>query len=75
MLAIRIHKLLNAQAEAGTFGPNPLAKIKHGTSGKMLNTIAPTANPSGSNSKEVYADIQKNIESWIEQAIEIRKAN
>lgn len=74
-LAIRIHKLLNSSGESGTFGSNPLANVTHGPTGKSLDQIAPIFNPSGSDSKEVYASIKNNIEDWIEQAIEIRSKN
>lgn len=75
VLAVRIHKLLDSSGSSGTFGTNPLSKVTHGPSKKLLSTIAPIYNPSGSASKEVYESIKDNVGDWIEEAIAIRKAN
>lgn len=75
VLAVRIHKLLDSDSKAGTFGTNPLSKVTHGPSAKPLSSIAPIYNPAGANSKEVYESIKNNIGDWIEEAIAIRKAN
>lgn len=75
VLGIRIHSLLDSNSRPSTMGANPFDKIGYGDSGKKLSAIAPLVMPSGADSKAVYASIANNIETWIEQAIAIRKAN
>lgn len=75
VLAVRIHKLKNAIGQAAAFGNNPLDYVTFKNSGKKLSSVAKIVNPSGSNSKEVYATIRDNIANWIDEAIAVRKAN
>lgn len=71
VLGIRIHNLLGTDSKPSTMGSSPFAGIKAGT--LDLGTVVPLKNPSGSDSKAVYATIADNIEKWIEEAIELRK--
>jgi len=49
--------------------------VTHGTSQKKLSSIVKCYTPSGSDSKERYAWISKNLAAAVEEAIAIRKAN
>lgn len=75
VLAVRIHKLKNAAGETASFGENPLDHVTFSDSGKKLSSVAKIVNPSGTNSKEVYASIKDNIADWIEEAIKIRDSH
>ena len=75
VLVIHIHNLKDSSGNQSTKGRNPLEYIKHGPSGLKLSTIAKAYCPPYTNSKDVYDCIVTNIESWIEDAIEIRKKN
>lgn len=68
VLGVRIHGLENSQENTGTSGPNPFGKIKM-ASGKLLSDHVTLHNPSGANSKAVYATISKNLESWVDNAV------
>lgn len=73
IVAIRINKLLDSKGSSSVAGANPLDEVtlKKGT--ERLSSHAKLITPAGADSKAVYADIQANIEDWIEEAIEIRK--
>jgi hypothetical protein len=71
VLGIRIHNLLDNNSKACAMGANPFEGVKVGT--LNLGTVAVLKNPSGSDSKAVYATIAANIETWIEEAIKLRK--
>ena len=70
VLGIRIHSLLDTASKTTTAGANPFAGITVGS--VDLGVVAPLKNPSGSDSKAVYATIAANIEAWIEDAIKTR---
>ncbi|MBR9823394.1 MAG: hypothetical protein GYB51_20610, partial [Rhodobacteraceae bacterium] len=57
-----------------TKGTSPFTDLKVSEGGKIVTLgSAPTLkNPTGSTSKDIYADIQNNIESWIEESIQNR---
>lgn len=71
VLGIRIHNLLDTSSKASPMGANPFTGLKVG--GLDLGNIVTPKNPSGADSKAVYANIAANIEKWIEEAIELRK--
>lgn len=75
VLAIRIHRLRDASGSESVAGQNPLSKVYLDGGARSLAEVAPIKNPSGSDSKAVYASIADNIEQWIEEAIRIRKEN
>ena len=58
-------------------GSNPLAQVTISTKlgPKNLSSVAKTYDPPYVQSRNVYSFIEANIEAWIEEAIEIRKAN
>ena len=72
VVAIRINGLLDTQQKNSAAGSNPFdaVTLKNGT--VALSSYAKLMTPAGSKSKEVYASIQANIETWIENAITIR---
>ncbi|WP_296560796.1 TIR domain-containing protein [Pigmentiphaga sp.] len=72
VLGIRIHNLLDTASKPSPMGANPFEGITVGTT--KLGQAVPLKNPSGADSKAVYATIASNIEAWIEEAIERRKA-
>lgn len=72
VLGIRIHSLLDHSASSSTAGANPFSGITVGTT--KLGDVVPLKTPSGADSKAVYASIAANIETWIEDAIKLRKS-
>lgn len=72
LFGIRIHQLLDQHQETSIAGPNPFATLTL-PDGRQLSSIIQTYDPPGANSKEVYAHISENLESWIEAAIETRQ--
>jgi hypothetical protein len=75
VVGIRIDKLLDVNGYSSSAGTNPFDKIDFGNTGKKLSSIINLVTPSGVDSKAVYASISNGIESWIEDAIAIRKRN
>lgn len=71
VLGIRIHNLLDTISNTASMGANPFSGLRVG--GLDLGNVVPLKNPSGADSKAVYANIAANIEKWIEEAIELRK--
>ena len=75
VVGIHIHGLKNKEGMVATKGRNPFSSITHGRSGKPLSSIVKCYDPTGSNSKERYAWIEKHLANAIEEAIKIRKDN
>lgn len=75
VLVIYIHNLKDVNGNQSTKGNNPLSYISHSKTNKKLSEIAKAYEPPYSTSKDVYDYISENIESWIEDAIKIRKNN
>lgn len=77
VVVIFIHNLKDKDGKQSSKGSNPLyyVSIKVDQEDKKLSTIAKAYNPDETNSKKVYEYIENNIESWIEEAINIRKNN
>lgn len=74
VLGIRIDKLLGTDGMPSSAGTDPMAKVTFPDSGRSLSGIVPLKTPAGADSKAAYASISANIETWIEEAIAIRKA-
>jgi hypothetical protein len=72
VVAVRIHGLKDLDGETSSAGDNPLKCVSFKNSKKTLASVAKIYNPAGKNSKEVYKSIADNIESWIDEAIQIR---
>ena len=75
VVGIRIHGLKNTDGNIATSGGNPFDFIPHTPTKKKLSTIVKCYNPVGTNSKDRYAWIEKNLANAVEEAIEIRNAN
>ena len=75
VLGIHINGLKDLDGNTSTKGSNPFSNIKVNEDGKLVSIggIPPMKIPSGNTSKEKYASIKDNIESWIEDAIATRK--
>lgn len=70
VVGIRIHGLRNLEQQTSSAGANPFTQIPIGTT--PLSRIVTLYNPSGADSKAVYANISDNIEKLVEEAINIR---
>lgn len=68
VLGVRIHGLENSEGNTGTSGPNPFSTIKM-ENRKLLSDYVKLRNPSGANSKAIYATISNNLESWVDNAV------
>lgn len=75
VLVIFIHNITDVLGNQCSKGTNPLYYVTHGKTGKRLSTIANAYDPPRVTSKGVYNYIADNIDDWIEDAIQIRKAN
>jgi MTH538 TIR-like domain (DUF1863). len=75
VVGIYIHGLKNSQELISEKGDNPFDYITHGKTKKKLSTIVKCYNPSGTNSKERYDWISRNIANAVEEAIKIRDNN
>jgi Thoeris protein ThsB, TIR-like domain len=72
VVGIRIHGLKNLAGQTAAMGKNPFDYIDFSSSTKRLSSAAKCYTPTGSNSKERYAWIAKNLAAAVEQAIQIR---
>lgn len=70
IVGIHIHNLLNQNQETSLEGPNPLDYVHNGTT--PLSRIFKTYRTRATISTSVYAQISNNIDTWVEDAIEIR---
>jgi hypothetical protein len=75
VLVIHIHNITDRLENQSSKGANPLYYVTHGNTKKRLSTIAKSYDPPYTTSKDVYNYIANNIDSWIEEAIRIRKYN
>ena len=63
VIGIHVHGLKDLGGKIATKGSNPFTSIPYGNSGKKLSSIVKCYNPAGSNSKERYDWIKKNLEA------------
>jgi hypothetical protein len=75
VVVIYIHNLKNSQGEQSDKGRNPLEYINMDLLEKNYLKLLKAYDPPYSTSKFVYEYIEDNIDSWIEEAIKIRKEN
>lgn len=73
VLGIHIHNLKNADGYQSTQGANPFSGFTVGADKKPLTTWAKIYNPPYAKSDDVYNYIKLNIESWVEEAVRLRK--
>ena len=72
VVGIYIHGLKNSKGYISEKGKNPFGYITHGVTKEKLSTIVKCYNPAGSNSKERYSWISRNLANAVEEAINIR---
>lgn len=71
VVGIHVYELKDLRGNKAKKGANPLDYVRT-SSGRLISQIAKTYNPLPVDSKEVYADIKKNLPALIEEAIGIR---
>jgi hypothetical protein len=71
LVGIRIHGLSDRSGNTDRAGANPFAQIPAigGFNRRTLADYVRLYNPSGTTSQQVYADIARNIESWVDGAV------
>lgn len=76
VVGIHIHGLKDASGSQAQKGNNPLSEVnvQTRTGVRLLSGVAKTYDPPYSTSTHVYDHIKANIDGWIEEAINIRKA-
>lgn len=72
LLGVHIHNLLDANQKQTTKGSNPFATFTLNEGKTKLSSVVKTYDPPYTTSKNVYDHIKSNLESWVEEAIEIR---
>lgn len=75
VVGIYIHGIKNSQGLITKKGLNPFDYIPYGDDGEKLSSIVRCYNPGGSNSKENYDWIKRNIRNAAEEAVKIRQKN
>ena len=75
VVGIHIHGLKNLVGDTATKGSNPFDNISYGDKGKKLSAIVKCYTPLGSDSKEKYAWIKKQLANAVEEALKIRNDN
>ena len=73
VLGIYIHNLLDENKKTTTKGNNPFAGFTINNGKTAFDSVVPAHNPTGATSTAVYNAIKNSIESWVEEAIAIRK--
>jgi len=68
LVGIRIHGLKDSEGNTDASGANPFEKVTLGSRGGSVADYVPVYTPSGSDSNQVYASIQNNLESWVAAA-------
>lgn len=67
VFGIRIHGLKNRHLQTSMAGPNPFENVTL-NGGTPLSQFVPLYNPSGYDSRDIYADIQNKLKGWIRSA-------
>ena len=70
LLGIYIHNLKGANGDQSQEGANPFYRLS--VNGKRLSSIVKAYDPPYKRSTNVYAHIEENIASWVEEAIQVR---
>jgi len=73
VVAIYVHNLKDSEGNQSTKGSNPLSHVTLKSSGQALSTVAKAYDPPFTDSKDVYKHITDKLESWVDEAIDIRK--
>ena len=72
LLGIHIHNLKEADGDQSQESANPFYRLS--VNGKRLSNIVKAYDPPYKRSTNVYAHIEENIASWVEEAIQIRNS-
>lgn len=67
LVGIRIHGLADSAGNSDVPGADPFSTIAFSSGGTLADYV-PVFSPSGATSKEVYANIATNIETWVDSA-------
>lgn len=67
IVGVRIHGLADKSGSTDSKGGNPFEKVALNGGGTVADYV-PIYTPSGTTSKDVYADIEENIDSWVDNA-------
>jgi len=73
VLGIHIHGLKNLQGVQSQKGSNPFSKFTIDSGRWSLGSIVPVHDPPYKRSKFVYNNIAENLDTWIDEAIAIRR--
>jgi len=73
VVGVYIHNLKNLAGLQSSKGDNPFTGITIKGSGKKLSSIVKAYDPPYTISTNVYDHIKTNLESWVKEAIKIRK--
>lgn len=73
VFGIYIHRLLDHNQRPAVLGKNPFDHLHFKANNKPMSSIVPVHSPVGMTSSDVYNSISKNIDRWIEAAIEARQ--
>lgn len=68
LVGIRVHGMLDLDGKKGFFGENPFSKV-FDTDGTPLSRYITLHNPSGIDSKAVFATIRESFETWVTGAV------
>ena len=71
VVGIYVHKLKNRLGNQATKGSNPFSSFTVGS--QKLSSIVKAYDPPGASSTSAYNHIAANLESWVDEAIAIRK--
>lgn len=72
ILGIYVHNLKDRQGNQSAKGANPLSGFSLNNGAVALSSVVPVYDPPYYLSTDVYAYIQNNLETWIDEAIRIR---
>lgn len=72
LFGINIHNMKDKDGRQCRKGTNPFGKVNHSDGRTPLSSIVRLYDPPYSDSKDVYAYISDNIESWVDNAINLR---
>ena len=72
VLGVYVHNLLDQSQMRSAKGRNPFDSLRFGDNGPLMSTVVKAYDPSGWESKDVYATISNNLAGWIDEAIRIR---
>ena len=66
LVGVRIHGLEDANRKTDSKGANPFDKVSL-SDGKKASDYVPVFDPSGTDSRAVYASIKNNIKTWVDR--------